>query len=383
MTSVEVRPVTTEAERQAFLRMPWQVYKDDPNWVAPLWKEHIEFFEPEHNVELRHIDMQMMVAWRGGQPVGTIIAFINHAYNEFHETTAGWFGQFEVLEDEEAAHALLSAAEAWLREQGAVSMMGPATFSTNSEIGMLIEGYDTPPQIMMRHDRPHAARFAESYGLLKGMDLLAWKLPASQFDDGSMPPKVARVVGKIKQRRNYELVTPQMRNWAEWVKVLRDIYGNAWAENWAYVPLNELEIEHLQASLKPMVDPNVVFFIRHEGEFIGFVAPIVNLYEPLAKANCKPGEPEWLQMLRLIWHWKVANPPRSFRVFLLGVHDSYRGQGLDALLFYEIIKAGLKRGYQWAECSWILETNDMMNRGIELLGAHVYKKYRVYEKQLH
>jgi hypothetical protein len=171
---LSVREVANEAEMTAFLCLPWTVYKDDPCWVAPLWADHVAFFDPAKNPELRHIDLACFVAWRGDQPVGTIIAHENHAYNESQGDKVGWFGQFEVLEDAEAAAALLEKAESWVRARGLPTIRGPATFSVNSEIGLLIDGFDIPPKILMRHDRPYYRRFIEDAGYVKAMDLWAY-----------------------------------------------------------------------------------------------------------------------------------------------------------------------------------------------------------------
>ncbi len=386
MSEVVVRSVSTESERQAFLRLPWKVYADDPNWVAPLWKEHVHYFDPAHNAELKHIDMELFVAWRGAEPVGTIIAFVNHAYNAFQGENAGWFGQFEVLNDREAAHALLQTAESWLREKGVSRMLGPATFSTNSEIGLLVDGFDTPPMIMMTHARPYARELVESYpGITKEMDLWAWYFHTSKFGGKqalNLPEKVVRVTEKVRQRRNFVLTKPVMRDFGVWVEKLKRIYNRAWEKNWGFVPLSEEELDKLAKDLKPLVDPEIVRFVELDGEVIAFGAPVVNLYEPLRKVRCKPGEPEWWQLARLIWHWRIRGRVTSVRVFLLGVLEEHRGKGADAVLLYELLKSGLARGYRDVELSWILETNDAMNRDIELLGATRYKTYRVYQKAL-
>ncbi len=386
MSSVTVRQVATEAENQAFLRMPWSVYKDDPHWVAPLWREHVRFFDPAYNVELKHIDFERFVAWRGDRPVGTIIAHINHAYNDFQETNAGWFGQFEVLEDEEAAHALLRTAENWVRERGATVLMGSATFSTNSEIGMLIDGFDAPPMIMMPHARPYYHRFVESYGGFEpAMDLWAWQFNGDDWGGRKadrLPPKLTRVVEKIKQRKHFTLRNPNMRRFNAEVELVKAIYNQAWAKNWGFVPMNDEEIDHTADSLRDIVDPHIAFFVEVEGRAVAFGLPLPNLYEPLSKVRCQPGEPHWWQLLRLIWHWKVLGQVSSVRVWGLGVLEEYRASGADALLYYEMIKAGLPRGYRNIEMSWILSTNDMMNRAVATLGAKIYKTYRIYQKVL-
>lgn len=387
MSEVTVRPVTTDAEEQAFLRMPWTVYKDDPVWVAPLWKEHVNYFDPAHNAELRHITMQKFVAWRGDDPRGTIIAFINHRYNEVWEENAVWFGQFEFVDDEEAAHALLGAAEDWARSHDATSLIGPATYSTNSEIGMLIDGFEHPPMIMTPHARPYYHQYIQSKGgYEKEMDLWHW------FFDGEgwggkkadkLPEKLTRVTEKIRKRRNFVIRPVDMRNFDHEVQIVKDLYTQAWAKNWAAVPIDDAEMLQLEEELKPLIDPAITFFVEVEGKPVAFGAPFVNLYEPLKLANCQPGEPYWWQLLKLVWHWKIRRRVSSVRCALLGILEEYRGTGIDGLMYYEMIKGGLPNGYMNIEMSWILETNDMMNRGIQgVLGGDIYKTYRVFRKTL-
>lgn len=386
MNHLSIRPVSSEAENQAFLRLPWTVYRDDPNWTPPLWKDHIHFFDPAHNAELKQITFQKFVAWRGETPVGTIIAYIHHAYNEFHQANTGWFGQFEVLEDREAAHALLKAAEDWVREKGADLFMGPATYGTNSEIGLLVDGYEHPPMILTTHAPRYYKYFIEGYGgFEKSMDLWCWYINGDDWGGKKadrLPEKLIRVVEKIRKRRNFTVRNVDMSRFEEEVEKVKRVYNQAWARNWGFIPMSDEQIEQLKEEIKPILDPHITFFVEVEGEPVAFCAPLPNVYQPLRKARCKPGEPGWLQLLRLVWHWKIRRDISSIRAWALGVLEEYRGTGIDALMYYEMISKGLPRGYVDIEMSWILENNDMMNRALEMLGAHVYKTYRVYQKTL-
>jgi len=385
MSTLEVRKVSTEAENQAFLRMPWTVYKNDPNWVAPLWRDHVAFFDPAQNPELGHIDFERFVAWRGDRPVGTIIAHINHLFNEFQEENVGWFGQFELLNDSEAGDALLAAAEEWVRAHGVQAIRGPATYSTNSEIGLLVDGFDTPPQILMMHAKPYYREFIEARGYQKTMDMYSY------FFDGNgwggrkadkIPEKLERVVGLVRRRRNFVVRRPDMRRLDEEVERVKAIYNAAWEKNWGFVPMTEPEVDKLAEDLKSLVDPDITFIVEVDGKAVAFGLPLPDLFEPLRKAHCRPGEPHWWQLLRMLWHWKIAGRVTGVRAWGLGVLKEYRGTGIDGLLYYEMIKAGLRKGYVDITMGWILANNDMMNRGAQMLGAEVYKTYRVYEKAL-
>jgi len=387
MPDVAVKPVSTDAELQAFLRMPWTVYKDNPVWSAPLWSEHVKFFDPKHNVELQHIDHQKFIAWRGDTPVGTIIAFVNHAYNEFQEQNAGWFGQFELLNDQEAAHALLKTAEDWVRAKGVDKLMGPATYSANSEIGLQVDGFDQRQMIQSPIAPPYSKALVESYpGMVKTMDLWYWYFDGRKWGGkkaDNPPAKLKRVVEKLRVRNNKFRIRPaDMSHFKEELDRIKLIYNQAWAKNWGFVPLSEAEIDNLAKSLKDMVDPNLVMFAEVDGKPIAFALPMPDVYEPMRLARMKPGEPELWQLLRLIWHWKVRGKTSGVRVWAMGVLEEYRKAGVDAMMYYEMLMAGLKRGYVDIEMSWILENNDKMNTIIAAMGAKIYKTFRVYEKKL-
>ena len=386
MDQIDVRSVDTERDRAAFLRLPWVVYSDDPNWVAPLWREHVRHFDPGHNVELRHIDFQPYVAWRGDRPVGTIIAHINRVFNETHRTRAGWFGQYEVLEDHEAGNALLQTAENWVRERGAELMLGPATFSSNSEFGLLIDGFETPPMIMMTHARPYYRQFIEQFGgYERAMDLWAWRIDSEGWGGtrvDKVPRRLTRVVEMIKAKSDFAIRTPNMKRFTDEVDHVKSIYNDAFTANWGFVPISDEEIDDIAGALKDIIDPHISFFVEHGGRPIAFGLPLPNVYEPLHKIRCKPGEPHWLQLLRLLWQWKIRRGVTSVRIWALGVLHEYRRLGADGLLYTEMIRAGLPRGYRTIEMSWVLADNDNMNSAIRKLGATVEKTYRVYQKKL-
>ena len=273
MTDVSVRPVSGESDYQAFLRMPWTVYKDVPEWTAPLWKEHVEYFQPEHNPELLHIDIEKFIAWRGDTPVGTILAFVNHAYNTFHEVNVGWFGQFELLDDAEAARALLDTASEWLRAKNVDAIMGPATFSTNSEIGLLVDGYEYAPMILTTHAQRYYKGFIEDYGFDKEMDMYCWYFDGSIWGGkkaDKIPEKLTRITGKLQKRRNFTVRSVNMRDFDNEIGHVKRIYNSAWDKNWGFIPFTDGEIDHLAAGLKQMVDPNVALFAEVDGEPVAF-----------------------------------------------------------------------------------------------------------------
>jgi GNAT superfamily N-acetyltransferase len=295
----------------------------------------------------------------------------------------GFFGFFEVLDDPEAAQALLTTAEAWARQAGHRAILGPAQFSTNDEVGLLVDGYEDAPRILMTYNPARYRSYLESAGYTKAMDLLAYQVPLSRFSgvDG-FPPKLLRVTEKVRQRGKLIVRRLNMKEFDREVDRVKKVYNTSWERNWGFVPMTDPEFDHMGKQLKAIIDPELVVIVEADGEMVGFGLTLPDLSEPLRMAYPRPGTPEAFTMLKLIWNWKVRRRVKWIRVFALGVLPEFRGQGVDALMYLETAKSAIRRGYRMAEMSWILENNMMMNRGIRFMGGEVYKTYRVYEKRL-
>jgi len=381
MTDLTIRALDPSGDLTPFIHFPWDVYKDDPYWVPPLLSERKSFLSPQHSPFFEHATAQYFLAMRGERVVGTIGAFTNDLYNEFQGTNVGFFGFFEVLDDPEAAAALLQTAEDWVRSSGHTSVIGPAQFSTNDELGLLIDGFDDPPRILMTYNPRRYQGYIEDAGFEKAMDLWAYAVSLPHFRQ-NIPEKLIRVAEKVKERKNFVLRHIDMSNFAHEVELFKKVYNSSWERNWGFVPMTESEIDHLAVQLKQMVDPDLVIVVEKDGEAIGFGLTLPDLNQPLRLAYPRPGTPEVWTTIKLAWQWKVMRRVDWLRVFALGVIPEYRGTGVDALMYLETAKAALQKGYKWAEMSWILENNLMMNRAIRMLGGEVYKTHRMYEKQL-
>ena len=379
MPELTINIVKDTNDLMTFISFPWAVYKDDAYWVPPLISERKEFLDKEKSPFFKHAKGDFFIARRGDKVVGTIAAFTNELYNEFQETNDGWFGFFEVLEDPEAAEALLSTAVEWSKTAGHDSVIGPAQFSTNDELGLLIDGFNDRPRILMTYNPPRYQKYIENSGFEKAMDLWAYSLSLAHFKE-NMPEKLIRVTEKIRTRKNFRIRSVNMKKFDEEVEKVKKIYNNSWDRNWGFVPFTDPEIDRLAASLKPILDPSVVFFVELDGEAIGFGLSLPDLNQPLHLAYPKPTTLEALTMVKMAWHWKVRRKVDWLRVFALGVLPEYRGTGVDALIYMETAKAALRKGYKWAEMSWILENNEMINRTSQLLGGKIYKTYRMYQK---
>lgn len=377
--TLEIERVTSERQLRQFVKVAWTVYENDPNWVPWLYFERLEFFNKKKNPFFEHAEADYFIARRNGRAIGTIAAILNHRHNEFQHENVAHFGVFEVVDDREAGLALLETAVDWARRRGVDRIVGPMNLSTNDECGILIEGFNKPPVVLMTYNPPYYLEMMGAAGFTKSMDLLAW-LRVTEELVNEMPEKLKRVVGKVKERYQLQVRPIRMDDWDAEIERIKKIYNSAWERNWGFVPMTDAEIEHMADGLKLILDPALIFIVEHKGEAVGFSLTLPDVNQPLGRIRPGPSSlSSYLAAGRL--YFSRYNTDLA-RVMALGVIERYRGRGVDALMYYETARAALERDYQRLEASWILESNDMMNRPIRLLGAEVYKKYRIYEKDL-
>ncbi len=380
-----ITPAESPAERTEFIHFQWEVYRDDPLWVPPLLSEREEFLDPEDGHPFhRHATVRYFMARRDGKPVGRIAAFLNHRHNEYWKDKVGFFGLFEVLEDREAAEALLATAEAYVRGEGMKVIRGPMNFSTNEELGLLVEGWNGPPVVMMTYNPRYYVDFIEQAGYEKAMDLFAYDTDLTQYEaDGTgINPKLLRVAQKVKDRYDITVRQVDMKHFDEEAQRIKEVYNRAWSRNWGFVPLTDEEMDHLAAQLKPTLDPRVTLMAEKHGEPIAFLLPFPDLCQPLLPAYPRPGVPEWWTMLKFLYWWKVRGSITTIRAAVGGIVEEYQGRGVDAVLFLEALLAGLRAGYQRVEISWVLETNTAMRQTAEIFDGDPYRTYRIYDKNL-
>lgn len=371
---VDVRPVAGRADLERFLRLPWQIYADDPMWVPPLLADVRAALDPLKHPYHAHADVQTFLAWRGSHVVGRIAATVNRAHNEFHEDTLGFFGLFESIEDQGVADALLAAAEDWLRERGMTTVQGPMNLSTNEEIsspGVLIDGWHRPPAIMMGHTPPYYARLLERAGYVKAKDLLAYWI-----ENEEVPKRLQRVHQRIMRDGHVKIRTLDIRDFDNEVKRVEEIYNTAWERNWGFVPMTSDEIRHMAKQLKPIVRRELTGFVYVDDELAGFAIGLPDYNVALKHVN---GRLFPTGLFKLLWHRrKIAQA----RVITLGLKPQFRGRGLDGLLITQLFLEARKIGIWKSECGWILEDNRDMRRGLENIDAIPDKTYRVFEKPL-
>ena len=371
MSQIEIIPVTDAATMRHFIRVPWTIYRHDPFWVPPLLAEMKKLFDRSRHPFFKHSRADFFLARRSGKYVGRIAAILNNNHNRFHNEKTAFFGFFECIDDREIAAALLDKAAQWARIQGMTELRGPANYSTNETVGLLIEGFDSSPYVMMPYNPRYYADLIEGAGFQKAMDLYAWWLKM----ESGLGPKIARVGRKVLAEANIQVRSIQMDCFWQEVEIIKRIYNDAWSNNWGFVPMTEEEFDYLAKELKLIVDPRIVLIAEKNGEPVAFSLALPDFNQALKKVN---GRLFPFGLLRLIY---FSRRIRQARVMALGVARKVQNwSGVGAALYYESFHRGLEAGYECGEFSWILENNYLMNRSLRHLGARLYKRYRIYRR---
>lgn len=376
-SAITVTPVSTKSDLDAFIRLPWRIYRGNSNWAPPLLRLQRELFSPKHNAFFLHSDVQLFLAYREGQLAGRISAHIDHEHNRYHSERTGFFGFLECVNDPAVAGALLKTAEDWLRARGMERARGPLNFSVNGEVGFLAQGFDSPPMFMMPYTPPYYLDLVESLGYEKAQDVFAWRWQSQPVPPG--PPE--RMVAELRARPEVTIRHADTKRFREEVETLLGLYNDAWSENWGFVPATEAEADQMARELKLIIDPRIVPVVEVNGVPAGVALAIPNINEAIHDLD---GRLFPLGLLKLLWRMKVRRP-KSGRLMLLGVKKEFRTRqyaGLAYLLCDEIYRGALEVGFEWAEFSWTLEENHLINSLIRKVGAEHYKTYRIYEKSL-
>ena len=358
-----------------FLRLPWRFYTGDPSWIPPLLLERREHLSPR-NPFFDHARYRAWVAYRNKKPVGRISAQIDRLHLERYKDATGFFGLLEAEDDPEVFQTLLHTAETWLRSQGMLRILGPFNLSINQECGVLVEGFDAPPMVMMGHARPYYAGRLEEQGYGKAKDLLAYRISADFTLSPAMESLMARAAKRVQVR------SLRRRRFPEELKILQDIFEDAWSNNWGFVPFTAREFQHVGQMLRLLVHDDFVQIAEVDGEPAAMIVAFPNVNEAVRDLNGRLFPWNWL---KLLWRLKVRHP-KTARVPLMGVRKQYQNSRLGAALALLVIATlrefGMRRGVREVELSWILEDNAGTRNIIEALGGTVYKRYRIYGKEL-
>lgn len=371
-STVEISNVRTATEKDEFIKLPWRIYRSDPAWVPPLIIERREFLDRDKHPFYRHGDAALFLARRNGENVGRIMASDDPNYNAIHKTNVGCFGLFDSIDDLSVAEALFDAAANWLRERGRTQIMGPVDYSTNYVCGLLIDGFEYPPAVLTAHNPPYYQRLLEQCGFVKEVDWYAW-----WFSEFTKPLDRLRKIVNARTAKHGITIRPiGLKNLAADTQKIREVYNQAWKDNWGFVPFTEAEADHMAKEMRPLLVPAGTLIAEAEGVPIGFVITIPDVHIALRKMN---GRLTWfglpIGLLKLIYYRFTL---RIGRMVALGVIEKYRRFGVaEALVLREIEGA-----YKTGELSMTLEDNFMVNRFIEAMGARRYKTYRIYRRPI-
>lgn len=374
--SIEIQPVArSRAGIRRFLEVPYRIYADDPRWVAPLLYDLSKVFTAA-NPLFEHAEMQLWVARREGVEVGRIAALRDHEHLRIHQDGTAFFGFFESVNDPEVTRGLFGAVRSWARERGAGRLMGPTNPTANDECGLLVRGFDSPPVFMMPYNPAYYVELVEGEGLRKAKDLLAFYVDIAR----SPLDRLGRIAEKTRRRYPELTFRPVRRRTLDGdLAKVKEVYNEAWEENWGFVPMTDAEINFLAARLKPLLEEGLVWVVESPTETVAFMLALPDFNEALQPLRGRLCTPRLLRFLPYLFRWKST---RLCRVLTLGIKERYRGRGLEAVMLTEGFKVGLRLGFQGAEASWVLEDNEPMCRMMEAFAATVYKTYRLYEQPL-
>jgi hypothetical protein len=361
-----------------FLAVPDPIYRDDPCWVKPLDFERRQHLDPAKNPFLARIEMALFVARRGGRDVGRISAQINRAHLERYGDATGHFGFLEGEDDPDVFAALTGTAERWVAERGMTRVAGPFDPSINDTCGLLVEGFDTPPSMMMGHHRPWYARRLEALGYRKEKDLICYWYDVQR----DWPEAASRLLERGLRAGKIRVRPLDMRRYAEEIATICAIFNDAWADNWGFLPWTEEEVQALGRNIRPLVGAGNFAIGEAAGEPAAMVVTLPNLNEAIADLG---GRLLPTGALKLLWRLKVRGV-RTARMPLMGILRKHQGTPRGAALALGVIAAvrdhARAQGVRKAELSWILEDNRPVRDIIELVGGRPYKRYRIYEKSL-
>ncbi len=374
---VEIRAVRSSRDWDQFIALPWKIYSGDLNWVPPLRVAVRDLLDVRKNPFFRHAFMNAWLAFRGGHPVGRIVGVVDDNHNRFHGERTAFWGFFECVKDVEVARTLFGAVEAWASERGMSVLRGPVNLSTNNEAGLLVEGFEDSPAVMMAYNPRYYEELVESCGFSKAKDLFAYNVHGnSRFSE-----RLLAQSERLKANGNVTFRTVNMRKFEQEVDLILEIYNDAWESNWGFVPMEPDEFQHMAKDMKAIVDPELLLIAEVRGEPAGFGLTLPDVNQ--AFKRIPDGKLFPFGLPKLLWYLK--GPGRSStinrcRVLTLGIKKAFRNFSLGPLFYTEYLKRGPAAGYPTGEASWILEDNRAMNRALEMMCGERTKVYRVYDR---
>lgn len=365
--------VTSKEERKEFIEFPYRFYQDKEHWIPPLKMEQKKLIDTDKNPFYNNAEIALFLAEQNGETCGRIAAIVDHRYNEFHESKTGFFGFFECIDDPSMAQLLFKVVNDWLRDRGMTELLGPASPSMMDEVGILVEGFDHDPSIMMPYHKPYYDKLLKAAGLQKAMDLYSFRVTQDSVPRERMQRAEAIVKKRIPGLVIRKLDKGKME---QEVETVRKIFNRAWSGNWGFIPLTKEELNAAAKDFKMILDTDFAHIAEVDGTAVAFSVALPDLNQAFKHMD---GTLLPTGIFKLLWHRRNIN---SIRTALMGVLPEYQGKGIDALLHKEAIENGLKKDFYSSEVGWVLETNTNMIRVAERLGADREKTYRMYNMKL-
>ena len=375
--SLRVKPVKTRRELKRFVKVPFRLNRDNPQWVPPLIFERMQFLDRSRNPFFEHAEAEYFVAERDGEAVGRISAHTDQHWDEYQGGNDAMFGFFEATDDPAVAAGLLDAACEWAGGRGRERILGPMNFTTNDELGLLIEGYDLRPMILQPWNPPYYGGLIEGCGFAKAMDLLMWWLALGELKEGNeFHPMIHAAAEKVGSEHGITIRNMRKGDMAAELQSFRDVYNEAWGDNWGFVPITEDEVAFQAKALKQVLEEHWAFIAERDSEVLGAALTLPDINQALAKLNGRLLPLGWLRLLL------AKRRIDKVRVFALGVRPEYQHTGIAAAFYIRHLEEADPDRVYGGETGWILEVNEAMNRAMEGMGGRVVKKYRIYEKSL-
>jgi hypothetical protein len=371
-----VKRVTNEVDKMKFIKFPWKIYKNNPNWVPPLIFDVKNNLDTKKNPFYTHSKIELFLAYREGEICGRIGAMVNDNHNKFHEDKVGFFGFYECINDKEISKALFDAARVFLISEGKNIMRGPVNPSTNDEVGVLVDGFNLPPVILTTYNPEYYNALLEDYGFKKAMNLFAYQLTDALIKDKARMDKLERVSQVVLKRENLKIRKINLKDFDKEINILHEIYNKAWEKNWGFVPMTKEEFIHVGKMLKAIVDTDLVYIAESEGKPVAFSLTFPDFNEVFIKMNGR------LFPFGVIKFLLNKNKIKGIRVFAMGIIKEFQKKGIEAVFIRNTILEAIGKGYQKADISWVLEDNLPMVQTAVNLGADQYKTYRLYDIEI-
>lgn len=373
---VIINRVKNEADKIAFIKFPWKIHKGNPNWVPPMIFDVRNTLNTVKNPLYKHTKLELWLAYKGSEIVGRIAGIVNDNHNKFHNDKVGFWGYFDCINDKEVSGALFDTVKDFLIANGMDTMRGPVNPSTNDEIGLLINAFDKPAVMLMTYNPEYYIGLVEEYGFVKSKELYAYHVSEKIVNNKAAMDKLERVANIVLKREKLTIRKINVQDFDNEVKLIQEIYNKAWIKNWGFVPMTDDEFKYLAKNLKAVIDKDLIYLAEFDGKPVGFSLALPDYNQVFIKMN---GKLFPFGVFKLLAGRKKIN---SIRLITLGVIHEFQKKGTEAVFILNTIKEGLAKGYKGAEISWILEDNGPMVATADNLGAELYKKYRIYDKQI-